>query len=589
MKFKFLLPPIPERCLALGLLSLLAFHSSAQTADIPVVTLRATDPLASWSGDSGTFTAFREGPTNADLNVFYLIGGSASNGVDYVSIGNYVMIPAGIRTNSIVIKPINTGKTNTDTVELRLSQPPTLQPINYSIGYPSNATVFIQATNRTTTNFPPMVDLVIPTNGSTFFAPANILICAEARDADGYVATVEFFAGTNSLGIRTNCLPCASPQNPFCLTWSNVPVGDYVLSATATDNDGAAAFSDQVKISVQQGPPPATNLPPVVRLSSPPNGSLFRAPVSIPIYAYAHDPDGVISSVEFFAGSNSLGFGTSLPCRTNLTSIECPTNLFFIIWSNAPLGTYALRAKATDDGGAFSVSEPVTVSIVPAPPPPTNRPPIVSIVAIDPIAIEGTNCWVWQGCSNSTAGWTNWPSTICRAYTNCGPKNASFVVRRFGETNDALMVDYAIGGSATNGIDYVPLSGSVTIVAGDRSAVVTVVPIDDGPPDVSSTVILKLLPTTNYFVGFPARAAALIIDGPVRWPLSGMLADHCFHLNASGPDGAWFHVEYSTDLLRWLPICTNQVVNGSIDFVDPDAQNDQIRYYRPVAEDNPPQ
>src|SRR5690349_13594426 len=108
MKMMKLLPrPALQYCLALTLLSLVTANTSAQTTGIPVVTIRATVPLASWSGDTGTFTAFREGPTNADLNVFYWIGGTASNGVDYATIGNYVMIPAGVRTNSIVIKPIN--------------------------------------------------------------------------------------------------------------------------------------------------------------------------------------------------------------------------------------------------------------------------------------------------------------------------------------------------------------------------------------------------------------------------------------------------------------------------------------------------
>jgi hypothetical protein len=41
-----------------------------------------------------------------------------------------------------------------------------------------------------------------------------------------------------------------------------------------------------------------------------------------------------------------------------------------------------------------------------------------------------------------------------------------------------------------------------------------------------------------------------------------------FHLNASGPDGAWFCVEASADLTHWTPVATNQVVNGCIDFVD---------------------
>src|SRR5882724_712 len=437
---KVLRPAQPAHLTAFFLL-IFGFSSFAQTNGLmPVVNIRATDPLASWAGDPGAFTVFRDGPTNTTLNVFYWIAGSASNGVDYASIGNYVMIPAGTRTGSIVIKPINNGQTNAETVELRLSQPPTLPPVNYEIGFPSNATVYILSTNRTTNNFPPFVHIVAPGNGSTFYTPTDVLICADARDPDGYVATVEFFAGTNSLGIRTNCLPCATPQNPFCLTWSNVPPGDYLLSAKATDNNGAVGRSDLVKISLLPGPPPPppTNLPPVVRIISPPYGAIFRAPVSIPIYAYALDRGGFVASVEFFAGTNSLGFGSNPPCRTNSLGLECPTNLFFIIWSNAPTGTFALTAKATDNVGLSSVSEPVKVSILIPQPPPTNRPPIVAIVATDPIAIEGTNCWIWPGCTNTTPTWSDWPGGVCRIFTNCGPKNATFVVRRFGATNDAL-------------------------------------------------------------------------------------------------------------------------------------------------------
>ena len=586
-----LLPRIARSLLTVSLLLSFTGIGFTQTnGPMPVVTVRATDPFASWSGDSGALTLLREGPTNATLNVFYLIGGTASNGVDYAQIPYWTVIPAGERASSIVIKPINNGQTHTETVMLQLSTSPTMPPVNYSIGYPSNATVYILSTNRTTTNFPPAVRILTPTNGATFFTPADILICADARDADGFVTTVEFFAGTNSLGIRTNCPACAGPQNPFCLVWSNVPPSDYVLRAQATDNGGATAMSDPVKIGVQPGPPPPppTNFPPVVRIISPPNGAIFRAPVSLPIFAYAQDRDGFVSSVEFFAGSNSLGFGTNLPCRATSLGWACPTNVFFIVWSNAPLGAHALRAKATDNLSASSVSEPVTVYILPPPPPPTNFPPIVTIVAPDPIAIEGTNCWVWPGCTNATPTWSNWPGTICRTFTNCGPKSATFVVRRFGVTNDALTVDYAIGGTATNGVDYVTLPGSVTIAPGERSAPISVVPIDDGPPDMSSTVILKLIPTTNYIVGFPARAAAIIIDGPLPWPSTGILADRCFHLNAMGPDGAWFRVEYTTDMVNWVAICTNQVVNGSIDFVDPDAQNDRSRFYRAVPENDPP-
>ena len=71
-------------------------------------------------------------------------------------------------------------------------------------------------------------------------------------------------------------------------------------------------------------------------------------------------------------------------------------------------------------------------------------------------------------------------------------------------------------------------------------------------------------------------------------PASEVTADRCFHLKTDGPDGAWFHVDYSTDLTNWTSLCTNQVVNGSIDFIDPDAQGNQLRYYRAVPQDTAP-
>jgi len=271
--------------------------------------------------------------------------------------------------------------------------------------------------------------------------------------------------------------------------------------------------------------------------------------------------------------------------------IVVPTNYWELVWTNPPLGTnIALTAKPTDNGGASTVSAPVLISILPSPPPSTNRPPVVSIVTTDPIAIEGTNCWPWLGLVNPVSTWSNWfaANATYRPYTNCGPKDATFTVFRCGATNDDLDVAYAIGGTATNGIDYVALPGLVTIPAGECRAAITIVPLDDGPPDITSTVILKLAPGTNYLVGFPSSAAAIILDSQSPRPVTGLMPGAAFNVSAAGPDGAWFHVEYSTDLIHWTPICTNQVVNGSMDFVDPDAATNPARFYRTVPEAGPP-
>jgi hypothetical protein len=101
-------------------------------------------------------------------------------------------------------------------------------------------------------------------------------------------------------------------------------------------------------------------------------------------------------------------------------------------------------------------------------------------------------------------------------------------------------------------------------------------------PNLTSTVILTLTPSTNsppdYLLGFPRRAGAIILDRPSLPPVTAMLPDKCFRLRAAGPNGAWFHIEYTTDLLQWTPVCTNQVIDGAIDFMDPDAPNDAARW-----------
>lgn len=132
----------------------------------------------------------------------------------------------------------------------------------------------------------------------------------------------------------------------------------------------------------------------------------------------------------------------------------------------------------------------------------------------------------------------------------------------------------------------------MTIPAGELRALITIAPLDDGPPEMNKTVILTLTPSTNtppdYVAGIPRRASAIIIDSDGPRPVTGMLPGNCFHLAAAGPDAAWFCIEWSTNLVNWVPVCTNQVINGSIDFIDPDAQGNPSRFYHAVPSAGPP-
>ncbi|MET0553423.1 MAG: ELWxxDGT repeat protein [Vicinamibacteria bacterium] len=195
-----------------------------------------------------------------------------------------------------------------------------------------DASKFVSGTFGPAANQPPAVALSSPAAGTVHpQAPAGIALAASASDADGTVARVEFFANGAKVG--------ESLLAPFGTTWA-APPGAYVLTARATDDDGAASDSAPVAIVV--------NAAPSLTVTSPPSDAAFVAPATVTLGADASDPDGTVVRVEFFEGAVSRGADTTSP--------------YAVAWSNVPAGTHALTAVATDDRGA-TVTVPFTVVV----------------------------------------------------------------------------------------------------------------------------------------------------------------------------------------------------------------------------------
>jgi N-acetylneuraminic acid mutarotase len=100
------------------------------------------------------------------------------------------------------------------------------------------------------------------------------------------------------------------------------------------------------------------------------------------------------------------------------------------------------------------------------------------------------------------------------------PNGGSFIVSRTGDTTQPLTVNYTLGGSATAGTDYAPLSGAVTIPAGATSATVNVDVLDDPAPEGSETVVLALAASAQYDVDTPAAATVTVADNDAPPPLT---------------------------------------------------------------------
>jgi hypothetical protein len=105
-----------------------------------------------------------------------------------------------------------------------------------------NVTLQAAALTSSTANNPPFVALTSPANNSGFSAGDNITLTANASDLDGTVTTVEFFANGAKLG--------EDNTSPFSHSEANVPPGFFVLTARATDSQGASSDSEPVEIFV---------------------------------------------------------------------------------------------------------------------------------------------------------------------------------------------------------------------------------------------------------------------------------------------------------------------------------------------------
>lgn len=193
-------------------------------------------------------------------------------------------------------------------------------------------------------NAAPTVSITSPTNGSSFITGSVVSIAATAADADGSVASVQFFVDGVSLSTDNTA--------PYTASYTST-AGTHSLTARATDNSGAQTTSSAISINI------ANNPPPTVAITSPANGASFITGTVVPISATAAD-DGSVASVEFFVDGVSQGVDNTAPYAANYTSTA---------------GNHNLTARATDNLGAQATSAVVAISVA------NNPAPTVSITS----------------------------------------------------------------------------------------------------------------------------------------------------------------------------------------------------------------
>ena len=553
-----------------------------ETVSPPVVSIEATSPIAEESSYPyrrlalrGRFTITRTGPTDLAMPVFVLAGGTATPGVDYPAMPWLVSIPPG--TNRVEIEIVPTADDLAEpieTVEAELSSCPPLT--NPPLGIPcylvnidparSSARVFIRDNGITTAS----IEITAPKDKQEFAAGVSIPVAATAIDLEGAITHVDFFDGDRKVGESSIYFfrepdPGTPIQHEF--VWTGAGAGLHELTARGLAANGNAVTSSPVRIQVNDGLPVVSIEATVPETAEPSPTSRIRPGAftlrrtgatagTLRVWvAYGgtatsgSDYDTLPGVVEFPAGAASVEVSV---VALDDELVEPDENVVATL-TPSPLAIPPSYRIDPLHARAAVVIHDSTIT------PPT--PPVVTIIATDAFAREGTN----------SAG---------------GSDTATFVVTRTGGTNAPFTVLFSVGGTASNGVDYAAISSPVTIPAGQYRARIVIQPLDDRRPEGIETIVITLneddSATPGYSLGFPRRAAAILVDNdrprPPCLALPGGLFNLCLPVTASD----CFRVEGTRDMKNWTPLCTVPATEGWAHFVDPDASALPYRFYRCV-------
>jgi hypothetical protein len=180
------------------------------------LSIVATMPNASKAGPTnGVFTVSRLGPNTAAATVSYTIGGTAVNGVDYVTLTGSVLLPAGAPSVDIIVTPIPDLLVKPIlTVTLTIAAPP-----GFILGTPTSATVFIANTNGAP-NF------ALQFNGTSQLV--SVPSSASLNITTPF--TIEAWINRAAVGAQHSIV-----EKYGCPVGGGATVGGYVLRVTAAD------------------------------------------------------------------------------------------------------------------------------------------------------------------------------------------------------------------------------------------------------------------------------------------------------------------------------------------------------------------
>jgi uncharacterized repeat protein (TIGR01451 family) len=463
---------------------------------------------------AGKFRVTQTVASSVDTVLAYTVSGTATSGTDFTALSGIVTIPAGQTTADIDVTVLNDGTT--------------LEPTE---------TVVVILDGITTNNN--------VTLGSTLEATVNI--------TDDDTATVTIAKIDDASEPSTNGL--------FRVTQSAAATVDtvltYTVGGTATSSSDFTALSGSVTIAAGN----------------------TTADISLPMLNDAvveATETAIVTLSNFTARDPDVSLGTTTAATVNIADndtatvtiakfsdgAESSTNGIFRVTQSAQSSTdtvvtYAVTGTATSGTDFTALSGSVTI-------PAGNTTADITVLVLDETLVEGTETVIatlngfTAGDPQVTLGGTvaatvditdNDSAIVTIAKMNDGaetasPTNALFRVTQSAASSTDTTLSYTIGGTATSGTDFTALIGSVTILAGNTTADISVAVLNDTVVEATETVSLTLSAISTgdpeITLGATVSASADITDNDTANVTIAKISD-----GAETPTSALFRVTQS--------------------------------------------
>jgi hypothetical protein len=484
---------------------------------------------------------FTRAQTTGNLTVNYTIGGTATNGTDYATIGTSVVIPNGSTTATVTINPTTEATFEDDeTVILTVAS-----GTGYAIGSPATATGTITNDDAAIVGYLNTSNVTLA-QGTTsksaalgFTPTSGSLLVAIATSA----------AQFNSLSAGWTKLQENSPSNGAWLSMVATKTSDGTETAFAWTQNGARAC----KVTFFEFPAGYSLIAPNnwAQITIQDNANINVSGVAINqaagtlIHArgYGHGGDDTSAEISLtYATSGSL-IELNDGCTSGNPSDEAALYVGAHTFTDGPK---TLSWTQTPSNGVEPGSGARTLAITMVA---YNGPPTLTIAA--------TNASRPEGNSGNTA--------------------FTFTVTRSGNLTGTSTVNWAVtgsGGNPANAADFggtLP-SGTLTFVPNDTSEVITVNVSGDATSEPNEGFTVTLSNPTNAVLGASTATGTITDDdtGPASYQLvsDATVGANSTASNNNDPDtyemGTQFIVSQNCNCtaIKFLRPLTNNVSGG---------------------------